>query len=128
MFFRTLLRTKKINLFFLILTDQTIANSPHLSYTNGNGLIRAIKDSSIKLNCTQLILKNNFSNRNLKDQPQATLTKWWLNNELIDNTDSPGSDLLTIERSTLANEGNYTCEQFGDARASIYLKLQGKSF
>lgn len=77
-----------------------------------------------------MISKNNYpANANrLKDTP-AALTKWWFNNEVIltDNNE-PGSDSLLIERATLANEGNYTCEQFGDARASIYLKIQGEFY
>lgn len=28
--------------------------------------------------------------------------------------------------SPILYSGNYTCEQFGDARASVYLKVQGK--
>jgi len=100
--------------------NQAISSSLHLAFANRNGLIRTMKDSSLKINCTQLISKTNNQNR-LKDQ--QTLTKWWYNDELIDNAE-PGSDSLFIEKATLATEGNYTCEQFGDLRASIYLKVQ----
>lgn len=88
-------------------------------------MIRAVKDSATKINCTQLISKNSFLNRQKDQVPQPALTKWWFNGEVIDNIE-PGSDTLFIERTTLTAEGNYTCEQFGDARASIYLKVQGK--
>lgn len=81
------------------------ANSPHLSYSNGNGLIRAAKESAVKINCTTLIQKNNFQSR-LKEI--ASLTKWWFNGEVLSNDNAePGSDSLLIERAALANEGNH---------------------
>lgn len=84
-------------------------------------MIRTIKDTSVKINCTSLISKNNHQNR----QTPAALTKWWFNGEVLSTDNEPGSDSLFLEHTTLANEGNYTCEQFGDARASVYLKVQG---
>ena len=81
------------------------ANSPHLSYSNGNGLIRVTKDSPVKINCTTLISKSAFQSR---PKEIASLTKWWFNGEVLSNDNAePGSDSLLIERAALVNEGNY---------------------
>ena len=88
--------------------DQVNANSPHLSYSNGNGLIWVVKDSPVKINCTALISKKAFQSR---PKEIASLTKWWLNGEVLSNDSAePGSDSLLIERAALVNEGNHQLE------------------